>query len=100
MALIHHDASEDLLEKSAGRATLSSVDLVDMVGGGVEGCCGEGWVGGTEGIIRSWLGRMKVLWGRLDVGPTGGTLCDQGEDILLGVEVMLMSLSLLGSGSL
>ena len=41
MALIHHDASEDLLEKSAGRAALSSMDLVDMVGGGAAGCCGE-----------------------------------------------------------
>ena len=100
MALIHRDVSEDLLEKSAERAALSSVDLVDMVGGGAAGCCGKGWMGGTEGVIRGWLGGMKVLWRRLGVGPTGGTLCDQGEDILLGVEVMLMSLSLLGSGSL
>ena len=41
MALIHHDASEDLLEKSAGRATLSSVD--------------------PKGVIRGWLGGTKVL---------------------------------------
>ena len=31
MALIHHDASEDLPEKSVGRAALSSMDLVDIV---------------------------------------------------------------------
>ena len=74
MALIHRNASEDLLEKSAGRAALSSVDLVDMVGGGAEGCCGEGWMGGTGGVIRGWLGGMKVLWGRLGMGPTGGIL--------------------------
>ena len=100
MALIHRDASEDLPEKSAGRAALSSVDLVDMVDGGAADCCGEGWVGGTENVIRGWLGGTKVLWGRLDTGPTGGTLCNQGEDILLGVGVILMSLSLSGSGSL
>ena len=41
MALIYRDASEDLLEKSAGRAALSSMDLVDMVGGGAASCCGE-----------------------------------------------------------
>ena len=52
MALIHHDASENLPEKLAGRAALSSVDLVDMVDGGAEGCCGRGWVGGTGGVIR------------------------------------------------
>ena len=62
MALIHHDILEDLPEKSAGRAALSSVDLVDMVGGGAEGCYGEGWVGGTGGVIRGWLGGMRVLW--------------------------------------
>ena len=52
MALIHNDASEDLPEKLAGRAALSSMDLVDMVGGGAEGCCGEGWIGGIGGVIR------------------------------------------------
>ena len=57
-----------------GRAALSSVDLMDMVDSGGEGCCGEGWVGGTRGVIGGWLGGMKVLWGRLDAGPTGGTL--------------------------
>ena len=62
MALIHCDVSEDLPEKSVGRAILSSVDLVDMVNGGVEGCCcGESWVGGTGGVIRGWLGGMRVL---------------------------------------
>ena len=100
MALIHRDVSEDLLEKSAERAALSSVDLVDMVGGGAAGCCGKGWMGGTEGVIRGWLGGMKVLWRRLGAGSTGGILCDQGEDILLGVGVTLMSLSLSRSGSL
>ena len=74
MALIHCDASEDLSEKSAGRAALSSVDLVDMVGGGAEGCCGDGWVGGVGGIIRGWLGGVRVLWVKLDAGPTGGIL--------------------------
>ena len=74
MALIHHDASEDLPEKSAGRAALSSVDLVDMVGGGAEDCCGKGWVGGTGGVIRGWLDGGRVLWERLGAGPTGGIL--------------------------
>ena len=74
MALIHHDASEDFPEKSVGRAALSSVDLVDMVDGEAEGCCGKGWVGGTGGVIGGWLGGMKVLWRRLSAGPTGGTL--------------------------
>ena len=74
MALIHHDASENLPEKLAGRAALSSVDLVDMTGGGAEGCCGKGWIGGTGGIIRGWLGRGRVLWGRLGTGPIGGIL--------------------------
>ena len=61
MALIHCDASEDVPEKLAGRAALSSVDLVDMVGGGAEGCCGEGWVEGTGGVIKGWLGGARVL---------------------------------------
>ena len=74
MALIHCDASEDLPEKSAGRAALSSVDLVDMVGGGAEGCFGEGWVGGVGGVIKGWLGGGRVLWRRLDTEPTGGIL--------------------------
>ena len=74
MALIHCDASEDLPEKSAGRAALSSMDLVDMVGGGAKGYCGEGWVGGTGGVIRGWLGRMRVLWIKLGTGPTRGIL--------------------------
>ena len=74
MALIHCDVSEDLPEKLVGRAALSSVDLVDMVGGGAEGCCGEGWMGGTGGVIRDWLGGAKVLWGRLGAEPTGGIL--------------------------
>ena len=42
MALIHCDTSEDLLEKLVGRTALSSMDLVDMVGGRAEGCCGKG----------------------------------------------------------
>ena len=78
MALIHHDISEDLPEKSAGRAALSSMDLVDMVGGGAEGCYGKGWMGGTGGIIKGWLGGARVLWVRLGgvmgTGPTGGAL--------------------------
>ena len=74
MALIHHDVSEDLPEKSVGRTALSSMDLVDMVGGGAEVCCGKSWVGGTGGVIRGWLGETKVLWGRLGTGPTGGIL--------------------------
>ena len=74
MALIHHDASEDLPEKSVGRATLSSMDLVDMMGGGAEGCCGKGWVGGAGGVIRGWLDGARVLWIRLDARPTGGIL--------------------------
>ena len=74
MTLIHCDASEDLPEKSAERAALSSVDLVDMVDGGAEGCCGKGWVGGAGGVIRGWLGGGRILWGRLGAGPTGGIL--------------------------
>ena len=57
-------------------------------------------MGGTEGVIRGWLGGAKVLWGRLGTKPTKGTLCDQGENILLRMGVMSMSLSLSGSGSL
>ena len=78
MALIYCDASEDLPEKSAGRAALSSMDLVDMVGGGAEGCCDEGWVGDTGGVIKGWLDGARVLWvrlgGAMDAGPTGGAL--------------------------
>ena len=70
MALIHRDALEDLPEKSMGRAALSSMDLVDMVGGGAKGCCGEGWIGGTGGVIWGWLGEMRVLWVGLGIGPT------------------------------
>ena len=70
MALIHRDASEDLSEKSMGRAALSFMDLVDMVGGGAKGCCGKGWIGGTGGVIGGWLGEMRVLWVGLGIGPT------------------------------
>ena len=42
--MIHQDASEDLSEKSAGRAALSLV-LEDMVGGGA--VSGANAVGGT-----------------------------------------------------
>ena len=40
------------------------------------------------------------LEGVMGTGPTGRTLYDQGEDILLGMGATLMSLSLSGSGSL
>ena len=46
MALFHRGASEDLPEKSAGRAALSSVVLVVMVGGGM---VVWGWTGITGG---------------------------------------------------
>ena len=52
MALIHQGASDDLPEKSAGRAALSSVVLVDIVGGRARGCCGRGWLGGAGGAIK------------------------------------------------
>ena len=42
MALIHQNALDDFPEKLVGRAALSSVVLEDIVGGGAEGCCGEG----------------------------------------------------------
>ena len=46
MALIHRTASEGSPEKSAGRAALSSVALVDMgTAGGAGGCLGG--AGGT-----------------------------------------------------
>ena len=51
MALIHWGALDDLPEKSAGRATLSSVVLVDIVGDMAGGCCGGGWLGGAGGVI-------------------------------------------------
>ena len=41
-----------------------------------------------------------LLGGTIGAGPTGGALYDQGDEILLGVGAMLMSLSLSGSGSL
>ena len=49
MALIHRTASEGSPEKSAGRAALSSVALVDIgVAGGTGGTCGcLGGAGGT-----------------------------------------------------
>ena len=50
MALIHRTASEGSPEKSAGRAALSSVALVDIgvAGGGAGGACGcLGGAGGT-----------------------------------------------------
>ena len=49
MALIHRTASEGSPEKSAGRAALSSVTLVDIgVAGGAGGACGcLGGAGGT-----------------------------------------------------
>ena len=52
MALIHQEASDDLPEKSAGRAALSSMVLVDIVGGRAGGCCGGGWLGGVGGAIE------------------------------------------------
>ena len=39
-----------------------------------------------------------LLGGTMGAGPTGEVLYDRGDEILLGVEVMSMSLS--GSGSL
>ena len=50
MALIHRTASEGSPEKSAGRAALSSVALMDIgvAGGGAGGACGcLGGAGGT-----------------------------------------------------
>ena len=41
-----------------------------------------------------------LLGGIMSAGPTGGALYDRGDEILLGVGVTSMSLSLLGSGSL
>ena len=52
MALIHWGVSDDLPEKSAGRAALSSVVLVDIVGGRARGCCGGGWLGGAGSVIE------------------------------------------------
>ena len=52
MALIHRGVSDDLPEKSAGRAALSSMVLVDIVGGRDRGCCGRGWLGGAGGVIE------------------------------------------------
>ena len=58
MALIHHTASEGSPEKSAGRAALSSVVLVDMDvadGAGTRGCLGG--AGGTAlclGVLGNW----------------------------------------------
>ena len=52
MALIYRGALDDLPEKSAGRATLSSVVLVDIMRGRTGGCCGGGWLGGAGGAIE------------------------------------------------
>ena len=52
MALIHRGALDDLPEKSAGRAALSSMVLVDIVGGRARDCCGGGWLGGAGGAIE------------------------------------------------
>ena len=52
MALIHWGVLDDLPEKSAERAALSSVVLVDIVGGRARGCYGGGWLGGAGGAIE------------------------------------------------
>ena len=79
MALIHQEASEDFLEKSARRATFNS-DLVDIAGvtGGAEmvgeaiGAAGMGVLGFGGGTVG--LGLLGVLWGLLGVHGlvTGG----------------------------
>ena len=81
MALIHQEASEDFPEKSAGRATLSSVDFNMVIWGVGWGCWGDGggfW-GGTVGAEPSggirwcfggcWGGGGCFWGGAVDAGP-------------------------------
>ena len=58
MALIHRTASEGSPEKSAGRAALSSVALVDIgiAGGGAGGACGCLGVAGGTALCLGVLG--------------------------------------------
>ena len=93
MTLIHQRASEDLLEKSVGRAALSLVGF-DMV---FWGCSGGGWICGGAG---------DCLGGAMGAEPTGGAQCCPrdicGLDGRTGVSLSVlisMSLCLLGSGS-
>ena len=77
MALIHRTASADSPEKSAGRATLSSVVLVDM---GVIGVIGD--AGGTKGCLGGAGGTALCLgvlgfWG---VEVEGTMVKGSGED--------------------
>ena len=83
MALIHQEASEDFLEKSAGRAAFNS-DLVDIAGttGGAEvvgeavGATGMMVLGLDGGTIG--LGLLEAFWGLL-------VLCDDLLEVLRGL---------------
>ena len=63
MALIHWGTSEDFPKKSAGRATLSSVDFNMVIWGIDWGCCDKGYI---------WGGAGDCLGGAMGAGPTGG----------------------------
>ena len=104
MALIHWDASEDLPEKLAGRAALSSVleDMAD-VGGGVTsganaaggavgvvlglgvrglvngGTMGLGLIGVLEGSMGMLVGSLRGSFWVLGVGARGGKLISMSE---------------------
>ena len=77
MALIHHTAPAGSPEKSAGRAALSSVVLVDMGVAGTTGGAGgmKGCLGGAGGTVLC-LGVLGVL----DVKGEGTMVEGSGED--------------------
>ena len=77
MALIHHTASAGSLEKSIGRATLSSVVFIDMDVAGITGSAGN-----TKGCLGDAGGTALCLdglgfWG---VEVEGTVVKSSGED--------------------
>ena len=77
--MIHLDASEDLPEKSAGRAALSSV-LEDMVGGGT--ASGVNAAGGAVGVVLGLGVQGLVTGGTMDLGLIG--VLEGSTEMLVG----------------
>ena len=93
--MIHWDASKDLPEKSAGRATLSSLleDMVD-VGGGV--ASGANAAGGAVGVVLGLGVQYLVTEGTMGLGLIG--VLEGSTETLVGS--LRSSFWILGGGSL